>query len=321
MHPVDPTESAADSPLGDADNLETIRDFIRWAASRMDEHGVFLGHGTHSYLDEAAWLVLEGLRLPPDLGSDWWVSRLSAGEKAGLLELIRRRCIEHTPTAYLLNRAWFMGQPFYVDERVLIPRSPFGDLIRDDFHGLLDAGVRNGRILDIGTGSGCIAIALAEHFPEAEVIGSDIDFGALSVASRNVGDYQLSERVELMQSDLLDQILDDEGQPLSFDLIVSNPPYVDPDEAEDLPDEYHHEPADALFAPDRGLALVERLLDDAAGHLRPGGWIFVEMGNGRHWFDQRWPNHRGYWVDLSPAPSSIIALPREKLEDWRGRKA
>ncbi len=320
MNPVDPAESAGASMLGTHDNLETILDFIRWAASRMDEHEVFLGHGTQSYLDEAAWLVLEGLRLPPDLGRDWWTARLSSEEKAELVELIRRRCIEHTPTAYLLNRAWFMGRPFYVDERVLIPRSPFGDLIRDDFRGLLGADVRSGRILDVGTGSGCIAIALAEHFPEARVIGSDIDFGALSVASRNVADYQLDDRVELLQSDLLDQVLDEQGQPLTFDLIVSNPPYVDPEEARDLPDEYHQEPASALFAPDRGLALVERLLDDAAAHLRPGGWIFVEMGNGRHWFDQRWPGHRGYWVDLAPAPSSIIAFPLEKLDDWRGQQ-
>ncbi|MGM0517434.1 MAG: 50S ribosomal protein L3 N(5)-glutamine methyltransferase [Pseudomonadota bacterium] len=312
------TPTKAPSPLGDPEPLETILDFVRWAASRMDEHGVFLGHGTHSYLDEAAWLVLEGLRLPPDLRRDWWDARLSADEKTEVIRLVERRCLEHIPTAYLLQRAWFMGQPFYVDERVLIPRSPFGNLIEQDFHGLLDPGVRSGSILDIGTGSGCIAIALAEHFPEATVVGSDIDFGALSVAAHNVADYQLDDRVELLQSDLLDQLLDESGEPLLFDLIVSNPPYVDPEEAEDLPDEYHHEPEDALFAPDRGLALVERLLDGAASHLQPGGWIFVEMGNGRHWFDQRWPQHRGYWPELSPAPSSIVGFPREALSDWRG---
>jgi ribosomal protein L3 glutamine methyltransferase len=310
-----PTETAA---LGDHDHLETILDYVRWAASRMDEHGVFLGHGTHSYLDEAAWLVLEGLRLPPDLGREWWDARLSRGERAEVVRLIERRCLEHIPTAYLLGRAWFMGQPFHVDERVLIPRSPFGNLIEQDFHGLLGAGVHEGAILDIGTGSGCIAIALAAHYAEATVVGSDIDFGALSVAAQNVADYQLDDRVALMQSDLFDHLLDEQGQPLTFDLIVSNPPYVDPEEAGDLPDEYHHEPADALFAPDRGLALVERLLDQAAAHLQPGGWIFIEMGNGRHWFDQRWPQHHGYRPDLSPAPSSIVGFPREALPDWRG---
>lgn len=307
--------------LGNPDHLETILDFVRWAASRMDEHGVFLGHGTHNYLDEAAWLVLEGLRLPPDLGRDWWQARLTADERRQLVELIRRRCLEHTPTAYLLNRAWFLGQPYYVDERVLIPRSPFGDLIRDDFKGLLDRRSAPQRVLDIGTGSGCIAIALAEHFPQATVVGSDIDFGALAVAARNVADYQLEDRVELVLSDGFDQLLDEAGQPLVFDLIVSNPPYVDPDEAEDLPDEYHHEPTAALFAPERGLALVERLLDQAATHLVPDGWIFIEMGNGRHWFDDRWPGHHGLWVDLSPAPSSIVAFTREQLGDWRGQQA
>mgnify|MGYP006292549603 FL=1 len=318
-----PAESQDPRPdaLGNHDHLETILDFVRWAASRMDEHGVFLGHGTTTYLDEAAWLVLEGLRLPPDLGRDWWDARLTGEERSHLAELIRRRCLEHIPTAYLLNRAWFLGQPYYVDERVLIPRSPFGDLIRDDFKGVLHHGRHIERALDIGTGSGCIAIALAEHFPEAMVVGSDIDFGALAVAAHNVADYDLHDRVELLQSDGFDQLRDEHDDPLIFDLIVSNPPYVHPDEAEDLPAEYGHEPADALFAPDQGLALVERLLDQAPAHLHPGGWIFVEMGNGRHWFDQRWPNHRGLWVDLSPAPSSIIGFPREHLHDWRGPSA
>lgn len=305
--------------LAHHDHLGTILDFIRWATSRMDEHGVFLGHGTTNYLDEAAWLVLEGLRLPPDLGREWWDARLTSAERAHLAELIRRRCLEQIPTAYLLNRAWFLGRPYYVDERVLIPRSPFGDLIRDGFQGLLGDGPAIERVLDVGTGSGCIAIALAEHFPEAVVTGTDIDFGALAVAAHNVADYQLEDRVELLQSDGYDQLRDDAGAPLVFDLIVSNPPYVHPDEAEDLPDEYGHEPAGALFAPDEGLALVERLLDQAAGHLAPGGWVFVEMGNGRHWFDQRWPDHRGLWPDLSPAPSTIVGFPRENLQDWRGK--
>ena len=318
--------ASANSPdlpatLANHDHLGTILDFVRWAASRMDEHQVFLGHGTTNYLDEAAWLVLEGLRLPPDLGRDWWDARLTGEERAQLVELIRRRCLEHIPTAYLVNRAWFLGQPYYVDERVLIPRSPFGDLIRDDFKGVLQDGRPVERALDIGTGSGCIAVALAEHFPEATVIGSDIDFGALAVAAHNVADYQLEDRVELMQSDGFDQLRDANDAPLVFDLIVSNPPYVHPDEAEDLPAEYGHEPAGALFADDEGLALVERLLDQAPAHLAPGGWIFIEMGNGRHWFDRRWPNHRGLWPDLSPAPSTIVGFPRDNLEDWRGTGA
>ena len=213
----------------------------------------------------------------------------------------------------------FLGQPYYVDERVLIPRSPFGDLIRDDFTGLMADAPAVERALDIGTGSGCIAIALAEHFPGALVVGSDIDMGALAVAARNVADYDLDERVELLQSDGFDQLRDEDDAPLVFDLIVSNPPYVHPDEAEDLPAEYGHEPPGALFAPDEGLALIERLLDQGPHHLSQGGWIFVEMGNGRHWFEQRWPGHRGLWADLSPAPSSIVGFPRELLTDWRGQ--
>lgn len=305
--------------IEDTRQLASILDFIRWAASRMDEQQVFLGHGTTQYWDEAAWLVLDRLHLPLDLDPLHWTANLTPGEMAALVELIRRRCLEHIPTAYLLKKAWFMGQPYYVDERVLIPRSPFAELIADHFQPWVDPQNPPRTLLDVGTGSGCLAIALAQHFPESQVVACDISLDALSVAAKNVSDYQLDTQVQLYQSDLLDGLIVDEGQPpLCFDLIISNPPYVDPDEADDLPAEYHHEPALGLFADQQGLALVERLLDTAEAYLTPHGRIFVEVGNGKRMIDQRWPTHRLTWLDMDNSDAAIFTLARTDLPQWRG---
>lgn len=303
--------------IDDIRHLGTILDLVRWGASRMDEHGVFLGHGTTRYWDEAAWLVLDALHLPPDLDAAHWSANLTPSELRHVIELIRCRCLDHTPTAYLLNRAWFLNRPYYVDERVLIPRSPFGELIARGFADWQGNRPPPQRLLDIGTGSGCLAIALAERFPEAEVVGCDISFDALSVAAINVAEYQLEDRVELVQSDLFDHLLTDDDQPLQFDLIISNPPYVDPEEAHDLPQEYHHEPAQALFAANHGLALVERLLDQAARHLAPQGRLFVEVGNGRRPFEAQWPNSRVEWVELQDTDAAIFTINRAELAHWR----
>jgi len=311
-------ESTAGNLIDDTRNLDSLLDHIRWASSRMEEHGVFLGHGTSRYWDEAAWLVLDSLNLALDLDASLWGAKLTPSESRQVIELIRRRCLEHIPTAYLLNRAWFLGQPYYVDERVLIPRSPFGHLIETRFAAWGFDEQPPQRALDIGTGSGCLAIALATAYPDAEVVGSDISFDALSVAAINVDHYQLHDRVELMQSDIFDHLLDDRDQPLTFDLIISNPPYVDPDEAEDLPDEYHREPANALFAEEHGLALVERMLDQAAAHLTPNGRLFVEVGNGRRMFEHVWPGSLVEWVDIRHSDAAIFTLSREQLEGWRG---
>ena len=307
--------------IDDSRQLATIADFIRWAASRMDEHQVFLGHGTTCYWDEAAWLVLDALHLPLALDAAHWQAKLTPSEITRVVELIRRRCLEHIPTAYLLQRAWFMEQPYFVDERVLIPRSPFAELIADRFSTWIPQPDAALSLLDIGTGSGCLAIALAQHFPNAAVIGSDLSFDALQVAAINVEHHQIADQVSLVQSDLLEGLLDDAGQPLRFDLILSNPPYVDPDEAEDLPAEYHHEPALALFAEDLGLALVERLLDSAAAHLTAQGNLFVEVGNSRRLIDQWWPQHRLNWLTLEFSDAAIFQISRDELADWRGDSA
>ncbi|OZB54654.1 MAG: ribosomal protein L3 N(5)-glutamine methyltransferase [Halothiobacillus sp. 14-56-357] len=278
--------------IEDTRQLVTILDLIRWASSRMDEQQVFLGHGTQHYWDEAAWLVLDSLHLPLDLDAAHWSAKL-------------------TP-------AWFMGQPYYVDERVLIPRSPFAELIAQHFEPWYDADTPPSSILDIGTGSGCLAIALAQHFPEAVIGACDISMDALSVAARNVRDYQLEDRIELYQSDLLDNLKDETGAPLRFDLIISNPPYVDPAEAEDMPQEYHHEPAMALYAPNQGMALIERMLDTASEHLSPDGYLFVEVGNGRRLIDQTWPRHRLSWIEMHNQEAVLFTIACSELADWRG---
>lgn len=306
--------------IEDTRQLASILDLIRWAASRMDELGVFLGHGTTQYWDEAAWLVLDGLHLPLDLDAAHWNAKVTPSEMARLVELIRRRCLDHVPTAYLLNRAWFMGQPYYVDERVLIPRSPFAELIADRFAPWIAPGTPTEQILDVGTGSGCLAIALAQYFPEAQVAACDISLDALSVASRNVDEYQMADRITLHQSDLLSGLMAEDGlSPLQFDLIISNPPYVDPDEAQDLPAEYHHEPALGLYADNHGLALVERLLDTAADHLTEAGQLFVEVGNGRRLIDETWPEHRLTWLELQNEDAALFTIARSDLPHWRGR--
>ena len=299
--------------------MERILDMIRFTASSLDRFDTFLGHGTMHYWDEAAWLVLEGLHLPVDLDPRFWDALLTESERDQLAALIAKRCLERIPTAYLLNNAWFMGQPFYVDERVLIPRSPFGDLINQDFLGLLETPPT--RAVDIGTGSGCIAIALAQHFPQAEVWAADVDFGALVVATENIINYELEERVYPIQSDLLTNLLDHDEQPIKFDLIVSNPPYVDPDEAFDLPEEYHAEPEQALFADNQGMALVEQLLDQASKHLTPQGRIFVEVGNGRAAFERLWPKAKVQWLEFEPNSAEIFTIHANELAQWRGEPA
>lgn len=304
--------------IDDSRQLASIADLIRWAASRMDEHQVFLGHGTTCYWDEAAWLVLESLHLPLELDAQHWQAKLTPSEITQVVALIRRRCLEHIPTAYLLQRAWFMGQPYFVDERVLIPRSPFAELIAAHFSEWFDDPDAPLALLDVGTGSGCLAIALAHHFPEATVVGVDISLDALQVATENVHAHQVAHQVELIQSDLLDDLVDESGAPRRFDLIISNPPYVDPDEADDLPTEYHHEPALGLYAEQHGLSLVERLLDCAGQHLSTDGQLFVEVGNSRRLIDERWPHHRLDWLNLQQPEAAIFRVSYAELSEWRG---
>src|SRR5512147_2908151 len=253
----------SDDPL---QYLHTIRDFIRWGASRMNEAGLHFGHGTANAIDESAALVLHSLHLPPDLDGEFFQATLTPLEKRVVLNLLDRRVRERKPAAYLMNKAWFMGLPFYVDERVLIPRSPLAELIDRQFSPWLADPEAVRHILDLCTGSGCIGIACAYAFPDAQLNLVDVSIGALDVAQRNVREHALDERVTLLRSDLFSAL---RGR--HYDLIVSNPPYVSQGELQQLPPEYQHEPSLGLAGGEQGLDIVLAILQQAGEHLTKNG--------------------------------------------------
>lgn len=295
---------AADYPAA-AEQLFTLRDFLRWTTSRFHEAQLFYGHGNADAFNEATQLILHSLQLPvselPDIFLD---ARLTADEKQTLLNLIQQRIDKRLPVPYLTHEAWFAGLPFYVDERVLIPRSPFAELIANDFSPWLTEPENISRILDMCTGSACIAIALAYAFPEAAVDAVDISSAALDVAKINQSKHQLTDRLQLIASDLWTNL--DKSQ--QYDLIVSNPPYVGDAEMATLPAEYQHEPASALRADDNGLALVEQIIIGGAEFLTPAGLLFVEVGNSDIAVAEKWPMLDFMWLEFENGGHGIFML-------------
>lgn len=286
--------------------LKTLRDFMRWTTSRFIEAGLFYGHGNEDAFNEASQLVLSSLRLPvTELPEIFLDARLSDEEKTQLLALIRKRIEQRIPLPYLTNEAWFAGLPFFVDERVLIPRSPFAELIDSQFQPWLQRPDKVHQVLDLCTGSGCIAIALALAF-DAKVDAVDISHDALAVADINIKMHNLDHQVSTIESDCW-QALEPQQQ---YDLIVSNPPYVGADEMALLPDEYRHEPASALQAEDNGLALVETILLQAADYLSNEGLLFVEVGNSDLAVDEKWPDIAFTWLDMELGGHGIFMLDR-----------
>jgi ribosomal protein L3 glutamine methyltransferase len=251
------------------DDLHTLLDMTRWATSRFNDAELYFGHGTDNAWDEATSLVLQALHLPhpilSSVGEHILSSRLTKSEREKIAELVLKRVQTRMPLPYMTNEAWFCGMPFYVDERVLIPRSPFAELIQNHFSPFVENEPSN--ILDMCTGGACIAIALAHAYPEAQVDAVDISSDALEVADINIQEHGLSHRVYPIQSDLFTSL---EGQ--KYDLIISNPPYVDAQDMADLPEEYHHEPELALAAGEDGLDLVDTMLRQAPSYLNDGGW-------------------------------------------------
>ncbi len=274
---------------------------IRWCADVLDEHEVFCGHGTDNTVDEAAVLVFFVMGLNHDEAAAAYGQVVTPEAFTRLEALLRRRVEERIPTPYLTGEAWFAGLPFRVDRRVLIPRSPFAELIGSRFEPWLDAR-RIRRILEIGTGSGCIAIACAKAFPDAEIVATDIDTGALAVARANIDDHGVQEQVSLVGTDLF------AGLQGRYDLIVSNPPYVPRDASSSLPQEYHHEPGLALYSGADGLESPRRILQDAPRYLNEGGTLALEVGAGSAALDAAFPDLPFIWPEFEFGGEGIALI-------------
>ena len=288
--------------------LQTLRDYIRWAVSRFHEHEVYFGHGTDNAWDEARLLVLGGLHLPWAMADAYLDCRLEEAECLHLNELLSRRIEERVPAAYLLGEAWFCGLPFIVDERVLVPRSPIAEYIERQFAPWLPK--TPARILDLCTGSGCIGIACAYEFPDAEVVLADLSYDALEVANLNIEQHELEGRVYTVQSDGFDGL---PGQ--RFDLIVSNPPYVDLEDFASMPDEYQHEPELGLACGDDGLDLVRRMLAEAADHLTDDGLLVVEVGNSQVHVEALYPEIDFTWLEFQRGGHGVFLLAAQQCRE------
>ncbi len=289
--------------------LDTINDWLRWCTSQLSASGVFFGHGSDNAWDEAVQLILPALSLPIDTPKEMVSAKLTTTEKHLLGELISERINNRVPVAYLTNQAYFAGLPFYVDERVLVPRSPFAELIDKQFKPWLQQTDSVNRILDMCTGSACIAIALAHAFPNAQVDAVDISYDALEVANLNISDYQLEDRVYPIQSDVFSGV---PGQ--KYDLIVANPPYVDAEDMADLPDEFRHEPELGLASGDDGLDVTRTLLKEAAEHLNDGGLLFVEVGNSMVHMDQLFPHVGFEWINFERGGFGVCVITKAQLQ-------
>jgi ribosomal protein L3 glutamine methyltransferase len=288
--------------------LKTLRDALRFAVSRFNEAALTFGHGTDSAFDEAAYLVLHALHLPLDRLDPFLDARLTRSEVGRVLDLVERRVVERCPAAYLTHEAWLGDFRFYVDQRVIVPRSFIAELIRERLAPWLPEDATVSRALDLCTGSGCLAIMLASCFPAARVVAADISPAALAVAGRNVRDYDLAGRIELVRSDAFSAL---HGE--RFDLIVSNPPYVTDAAMARLPGEYRREPEVALAGGADGMNVVRRIVNEAAVHLTEGGLLVVEVGPNRGCVEAVFPHLPLVWPATSGAEDRVFVVARADL--------
>jgi len=292
-----------------AAELVTLRDCLRFAVSRFNESGLHFGHGTDNAWDEAVYLSLFALHLPLDRLEPFLDARLLPFERETLLALYRRRIEKRLPAAYLTGQAWLLGHSFRVDERVIVPRSFLAELIVERLSPWLPEPESIGRILDLCTGSGCLAILAALAFPAARVDALDISADALAVAHLNLSDYALEERVRLIESNAFAALTEQDR----YDLILSNPPYVDAEAVANFPPEYRQEPAIALGSGEDGLDFIRSILAKAREFLNPGGVLVVEVGHQRERLEAAFPSLSFIWLDTSAGDSYVFLLTREDL--------
>ncbi len=288
--------------------LRTVRDFIRYALTRLSESGISYGHGFDNPCDEAGFIVLRLLSIPLDYEEKFLDAALTLNEREKILSAISDRCDRLVPTAYITKEWWLTGHPFYVDERVLIPRSYIAELLEEKLSPWIDSPEDIRSVLDLCTGSACLAILASETFPNALVDAADISADALEVADINIDDYQLGGIVSPIQSDLFDNL---EGR--KYDLIISNPPYVTREAMDELPEEYRHEPALALEAGDDGMDVIRRIIAQAKDHLTENGILVVELGDGKEAFVAIWPDLPVTWLSTSGGDDQVFMIHRKDL--------
>lgn len=292
-------------------DLITIKDVLRWSVTEFEKHELFFGHGTDNAWDEAVTLLLYFLKIPSDKLSLLIDAKLTLAEKQELHKLLERRIKQRVPLPYITNHAWFADMEFYVDENVLIPRSPLAELIRNDLQPWLNM-KSDLTILEIGTGSGCIACALAEHFLEQDISVSidatDVSEKALIIAGKNIANHGLAEYINLIKSDLFSNLGNKK-----YDVIISNPPYVDADEMRALPAEFLHEPQSALAAGEDGLDLVDKMLSSAYNYLNDDGILIVEVGASQAALEAKYPEIAFTWIDFEFGGEGVFVLTKEEL--------
>lgn len=304
------------SPVPDmraAAGLSTVRDFIRYAVSCFGRADLFYGHGTFTPFDEAVYLVLEGLKLPIDQLEPYYDAVLTKAERLRLAALIHARVTTRKPTPYLVNRAYLQGIPFYVDERVIVPRSYiaeilFNDIMGEEAFGLIEDPTAVYSVLDLCTGSGCLAVLATELFPEAEVDAVELSPDAAAVAEINIGNCLHKDRLTLYRGDLYSPL---GGK--TYDLIITNPPYVDAEDMTDMPPEYLHEPEMALAGGDDGLDVVHRILREAPRHLNEGGHMICEIGYGRAAIEAAYPHMPFMWIDTENSYGEVFWISRADI--------
>ncbi len=294
------------------EQLHTAGDFVRFASSEFNRADIFFGHGNDNAWDEAVTLVMFTLALPEQLSTQIMACRLTASEKMQIMAVIERRISEQVPAAYITQQATFAGLPFYVDERVLVPRSPIGEYIEKRFFPLINEHQDVHRILDLCTGSGCIALACAHYFPEAEVDAVDLSEDALNVAQINIENHGLTEQVIPIQSDVFSGVL---GQ--KYDLIVTNPPYVDQEDVDSLPIEYTHEPAMGLGSGFDGLDITRQILAQSAEHLTANGILVCEVGNSQMHVEAEYPEVDFQWLTFERGGHGVFMLTKQQLVNFQ----